>query len=62
LERHLQGGALVPSAPTKMMVHFYSADALLALTSGKTELETSAPPKTTWLVHLRQVHPLKLHG
>jgi hypothetical protein len=43
LERHLQGGALVPSAPTKMMVHFYSADALLALTSGKTELETSAP-------------------
>ena len=45
LERHLQGGALVPSAPTKIMVHFYSADALLALTSGKTELETSAPPK-----------------
>ena len=43
LERHLQGGALVPSAPTKIMVHFYSADALLALTSGKTELETSAP-------------------
>ena len=35
LERHLQGGALVPSAPTKIMVHFYSVGAL----------ETSAPPE-----------------
>ena len=35
VEGHLQGGALVPSAPTKIMVHFYSVDAL----------ETSAPPE-----------------
>ena len=35
VEGHLQGGALVPSAPTKIMVHFYSVGAL----------ETSAPPE-----------------
>ena len=34
------------------LMQFYSVGAL----------ETSAPPKTTWLVHLRQVHPLKLLG
>ena len=35
VEGHLQGGALVPSAPTKIMVHFYTVGAL----------ETSAPPE-----------------
>ena len=54
----LQGGAVVSTAPTKLTTHsvrlvqFYFVGAL----------ETSAPPEYAlfaWLVHLRQVHPLK---
>ena len=63
-----QGGALVSSAPTKLTMHFYLVGAVLALASGKAERRQLHPltihflltwRTTTWLVHLRQVHPLK---
>ena len=45
-----------------LLVHFKEGT-LRGCTCPKcTNQDNGAPPKTTRLVHLRQVHPLKLHG
>ena len=53
----LQGGAVVPTAPTELL-----GCCLVGALQGGAAV-SAAPTKllaTAWLVHLRQVHPLKL--